>query len=204
MVRSDSSSMASTSYDPDHAELPGAKDRRAVSQIKLICIDMDGESICNPDSYFSLQGSRFQLAEGRLKRPAVDDCRSECEGLVAVRLVNADAQDVGFGMAVRWFCPPDFSLILCAGTLLDSQSKILPSSVTAIKAALDQGVLVCLATGKARPAAISALQSVGLAGAATAQDLNMALSGMQRGGAAPLGLPCASHALARCRQGSCG
>ncbi len=51
-----------------------------------------------------------------------------------------------------------------AGTLLDSNSKVLPSSVSAIKAALDQGVLVCLATGKARPAAISALQSVGLAG----------------------------------------
>ena len=43
VVRSESSSLASTSYDPDHAELPGAKDRRAVSQIKLICIDMDGE-----------------------------------------------------------------------------------------------------------------------------------------------------------------
>ena len=51
MVRSDSSSMASTSYDPDHAELPGAKGRRAVSQIKLICIDMDGKSICDSDSY---------------------------------------------------------------------------------------------------------------------------------------------------------
>ncbi len=50
------------------------------------------------------------------------------------------------------------------GTLLDSRSKVLPSSVSAIQAALDQGVLVCLATGKARPAAISALQSVGLAG----------------------------------------
>lgn len=45
MVRSDSSSMASTSYDPDSAELPGAKSRRAVSQIKLICLDMDGEII---------------------------------------------------------------------------------------------------------------------------------------------------------------
>ena len=43
IVRSESSSLASTSYDPNHAELPGAKARRAVSQIKLICIDMDGE-----------------------------------------------------------------------------------------------------------------------------------------------------------------
>ena len=43
IVRSEGSSLASTSYDPDHAELPGAKARRAVSQIKLICIDLDGE-----------------------------------------------------------------------------------------------------------------------------------------------------------------
>ena len=48
MVRSESSSMASTSYDPDNTELPGAKSRRAVSQIKLICIDMDGASSLHP------------------------------------------------------------------------------------------------------------------------------------------------------------
>ena len=51
------------------------------------------------------------------------------------------------------------------GTLLDSQSKVLPSSVKALKAALAAGVTVCLATGKARPAAISAMARVGLAGA---------------------------------------
>ena len=50
------------------------------------------------------------------------------------------------------------------GTLLDSQSKVLPSSVKALKAALAAGVLVCLATGKARPAAMSAMARVGLAG----------------------------------------
>ena len=51
------------------------------------------------------------------------------------------------------------------GTLLDSQSRVLPSSVKALKAALAAGVTVCLATGKARPAAISAMARVGLAGA---------------------------------------
>lgn len=50
------------------------------------------------------------------------------------------------------------------GTLLDSNSKILPSSVEALKAALARGVMVMLATGKARPAAIKAMQAVGLAG----------------------------------------
>ncbi|BDA50944.1 probable endoribonuclease YbeY at N-terminal half [Coccomyxa sp. Obi] len=50
------------------------------------------------------------------------------------------------------------------GTLLDGRSKVLPSSVQALHAALKAGVTICLATGKARPAAIAAMQSVGLAG----------------------------------------
>lgn len=50
------------------------------------------------------------------------------------------------------------------GTLLDSRSQVLPSSVDAIRAALAAGVTVMLATGKARPAAIAAMQRVGLAG----------------------------------------
>lgn len=50
------------------------------------------------------------------------------------------------------------------GTLLDSNSQCLPSSVQAIRLALDRGVRVILATGKARPAAIKAMEKVGLAG----------------------------------------
>lgn len=50
------------------------------------------------------------------------------------------------------------------GTLLDSSSRVLPSSVTAIRAALAAGVTVMLATGKARPAAMAAMAAVGLAG----------------------------------------
>jgi hydroxymethylpyrimidine pyrophosphatase-like HAD family hydrolase len=50
------------------------------------------------------------------------------------------------------------------GTLLDSSSRVLPSSVDAIRAALGRGVTVVLATGKARPAAIKAMRAVGLAG----------------------------------------
>ena len=50
------------------------------------------------------------------------------------------------------------------GTLLDSRSKVLPSSVEALHAALSTGVKVCLATGKARPAALTAMERVGLAG----------------------------------------
>ncbi len=50
------------------------------------------------------------------------------------------------------------------GTLLDSNSRILPSSVAAIRAALDRGTRVILATGKARPAALAACAAAGLAG----------------------------------------
>lgn len=50
------------------------------------------------------------------------------------------------------------------GTLLDSRSQVLPSSVAAINAALAAGVTVMLATGKARPAAMAAMQKVGLLG----------------------------------------
>lgn len=50
------------------------------------------------------------------------------------------------------------------GTLLNSQSQILPSSKEAILAAISKGIKVMLATGKARPAALAACEKVGLAG----------------------------------------
>lgn len=50
------------------------------------------------------------------------------------------------------------------GTLLDSNSRVLQSTVEALRAALAKGVTVILATGKARPAAISCMETVGLAG----------------------------------------
>lgn len=68
--------------------------------------------------------------------------------------------------AKKWRTRPEVQL-LCLdmdGTLLDSRSRVLPSSVAAIKAAIARGVEVCLATGKARPAAMKAMEAVGLAG----------------------------------------
>jgi len=50
------------------------------------------------------------------------------------------------------------------GTLLNSSSEISPRTVEALRVALDSGVRVVLATGKARPAAMAALSRVGLAG----------------------------------------
>ncbi|KAK9827136.1 hypothetical protein WJX74_007858 [Apatococcus lobatus] len=50
------------------------------------------------------------------------------------------------------------------GTLLDGNGLCLPSSVKALEAAIAKGVFVCLATGKARPAAIKAMTIAGLAG----------------------------------------
>ncbi|GAB4817962.1 hypothetical protein N2152v2_005008 [Parachlorella kessleri] len=66
----------------------------------------------------------------------------------------------------KWRMRPEVQLLALDmdGTLLDSRSRVLPSSVSAIKAAIDRGITVCLATGKARPAAIKAMAAVGLAG----------------------------------------
>jgi len=50
------------------------------------------------------------------------------------------------------------------GTLLNSQSKITERTAAALRAALEANVRVILATGKARPAAMVALERVGLAG----------------------------------------
>ena len=50
------------------------------------------------------------------------------------------------------------------GTLLDSASRVRPATAEAIRAAVGRGVLVLLATGKARVAAQRALETVGLAG----------------------------------------
>lgn len=50
------------------------------------------------------------------------------------------------------------------GTLLNSSSKVTARTAEALRVVLARGVQVVLATGKARPAAISALEEVGLAG----------------------------------------
>jgi hydroxymethylpyrimidine pyrophosphatase-like HAD family hydrolase len=50
------------------------------------------------------------------------------------------------------------------GTLLNSKSEVLPSSVEAIREVISKGVTVMLATGKARPAAVAALKKVNLVG----------------------------------------
>eukprot|EP00898_Chlorokybus_atmophyticus_P008570 jgi/Chlat1/8714/Chrsp89S08088 len=50
------------------------------------------------------------------------------------------------------------------GTLLNSQSRITPNTADALRAAHAQGVEIIIATGKARPAAMAALQTVDLTG----------------------------------------
>jgi hypothetical protein len=57
------------------------------------------------------------------------------------------------------------------GTLLNSSSEISARTVEALRVALDSGVRVVLATGKARPAAMAALSRVGLAGAASCSPM---------------------------------
>ncbi|KAJ9701878.1 hypothetical protein PVL29_003902 [Vitis rotundifolia] len=64
------------------------------------------------------------------------------------------------------FYKPKFSYIFCDmdGTMLNSKSQITAATAKALKEALSRGVKVVVATGKARPAVITALKAVDLVG----------------------------------------
>ncbi|OVA12472.1 Endoribonuclease YbeY [Macleaya cordata] len=64
------------------------------------------------------------------------------------------------------FYKPKFSYIFCDmdGTLLNSRSQITSTTAGALREAMSRGVKVVIATGKARPAVISALKAVDLVG----------------------------------------
>ncbi|KAL5714365.1 hypothetical protein ACHQM5_016338 [Ranunculus cassubicifolius] len=64
------------------------------------------------------------------------------------------------------FYKPKFNYIFCDmdGTLLNSKSQISPTTAEALREAMSRGVKVVVATGKARPAVITALEMVDLAG----------------------------------------
>ncbi|KAE8665277.1 Haloacid dehalogenase-like hydrolase family protein isoform 2 [Hibiscus syriacus] len=64
------------------------------------------------------------------------------------------------------FYRPKFKCIFCDmdGTLLNSKSQVSLTNARALKEAVSRGVKIVIATGKARPAAISVLQMVNLSG----------------------------------------
>ncbi|XP_007012191.2 PREDICTED: uncharacterized protein LOC18588008 isoform X1 [Theobroma cacao] len=64
------------------------------------------------------------------------------------------------------FYKPKFKYIFCDmdGTLLNSRSQVSLTNARALKEASSRGVKIVIATGKARPSAISVLQMVDLAG----------------------------------------
>ncbi|OMO86632.1 hypothetical protein COLO4_21003 [Corchorus olitorius] len=64
------------------------------------------------------------------------------------------------------FYKPKFKYIFCDmdGTLLNSKSQVSLANARALKEASSRGIKIVIATGKARPAAISVLQMVDLAG----------------------------------------
>jgi Cof subfamily protein (haloacid dehalogenase superfamily) len=76
------------------------------------------------------------------------------------------------------------------GTLLDPSSSVLESSIEALKLAMERDIRVMLATGKARPAAMAAMEKAGLVGDEMVVGLNtpgIFLQGLQvygRGGVA--------------------
>ncbi|KAJ0971411.1 hypothetical protein J5N97_019370 [Dioscorea zingiberensis] len=61
---------------------------------------------------------------------------------------------------------PKFSYIFCDmdGTLLNSRSQVSRNNAEALREAISRGVNIIIATGKTRPAVISVLEMVGLAG----------------------------------------
>jgi hypothetical protein len=107
--------------------------------IRLVALDMDG-ALPHPDLLWRHEQLRFQSRTPPRMRPK--------------RVQRA------VGLA-------DGRCGVHPGTLLDSNSRVLPSSAEALRAALAAGVTVVLATGKARPAAMAALSEVGLTGAVT-------------------------------------
>ncbi|CAN6183694.1 unnamed protein product [Urochloa humidicola] len=64
------------------------------------------------------------------------------------------------------FYKPKFKYIFCDmdGTLLNSQSQVTAQNAEALREARTRGIHIVIATGKARPAVIDALNMVGLAG----------------------------------------
>jgi hydroxymethylpyrimidine pyrophosphatase-like HAD family hydrolase len=59
-----------------------------------------------------------------------------------------------------------FKILFCDmdGTLMNSRSMITNKTANALRAAMKIGVQVIIATGKTRPAALAALETVGLTG----------------------------------------
>jgi rRNA maturation RNase YbeY len=75
-----------------------------------------------------------------------------------------------------------FRILFCDmdGTLLNSKSFITPKTADALRAAMEAGVTVIIATGKTRPAAIAALSPVGLAGSILSESTpGVFLQGLQ-------------------------
>lgn len=107
--------------------------------------------------------------QGLIAAQAGADLHSGDKVEAAASTSSDDSALTAGGAATLRRRPPSVKLLALDmdGTLLDSRSKVLPSSAEALKAALAAGTRVCLATGKARPAAIAAMAKAGLAGRVT-------------------------------------
>ncbi|XP_039118988.1 endoribonuclease YBEY, chloroplastic-like [Dioscorea cayenensis subsp. rotundata] len=81
---------------------------------------------------------------------------------ISDRCVNNDMKKT----SILQLYKPKLSYIFCDmdGTLLNSKSQISINNAEALREAVSKGVNIVIATGKTRPAVISALEVVGLAG----------------------------------------
>ncbi|XP_059657127.1 endoribonuclease YBEY, chloroplastic [Cornus florida] len=88
---------------------------------------------------------------------------AEADGIPQIQMDNSDDRKKEGSLR---FYRPKFSHIFCDmdGTLLNSKSQITSTTAKALREASSRGVKVVIATGKTRPAVISALKMVDLAG----------------------------------------
>ena len=128
------------------------------------------------------------------ERAVLQACFGAGEGLIALAGGEAGGQAVAAGTRTtkKRSSSREIKLVCLDmdGTLLDSTSSVLESSVEALTLAMERGVRVMLATGKARPAAMAAIDTVaglkgsGLVGLASPGIFLQGLQVYGRGGAA--------------------
>lgn len=99
---------------------------------------------------------------------SLEDCRLPCKSekeYINSSVINDEGIKIEKKEVLR-SSKPKFKYLFCDmdGTLLNSKSLITPETAEALREANSRGVNIIIATGKTRPAAISALQMVDLAG----------------------------------------
>lgn len=109
---------------------------------------------------------RILMGLGWNTKGLITAASNEMPGEVQLSPVQKDLDDHDVKSKMVWKSRPPFRVLICDmdGTLLNSRSQITKQTATALKAVIARGVKVIIATGKTRPAAMTACRAVGLEG----------------------------------------